>query len=435
MLISFDVRNFRSIRADAHLSMLAEKGDKAGAVSLIQRKISSKEIQLSLVPSVAIYGPNGSGKSNILQAMDYMDTAVIRSHAFWKPNSGTHLSQFAFGDESDDLSVFNIDFVVDSVRFNYGFSATKKVFREEWLYFYPNNREKLIFSRITEEAGEGKYKSFINTGTKVKEARNLKDCEKRVRENSLVVSAAAQDGQEAALIVTEWFRERFALIDARASYEDMDVSFTSSLIANANFSNEALRYIQVADPRVLRIKVEERKKPEFLEKLEQAIGSIPEFIKEMGKYEVTFVYEKEDGSETELSLESQSRGTTRLYGMCGWIAAALVNGNVLAIDEIESSLHPHLSQFIIDLFQNPETNPNGAQLIFTTHDTNILDADILRRDQIWFVEKGKIGDTHLYPLTDYSPRKDENLQRGYLRGRYGAIPALGLSETWIKTQN
>ncbi len=434
MLISFEVKNYRSLRSSAHLSMLAQNSDVVMSSSLIKRNISSKNVEITLVPSLAIYGANGAGKTNIINAIDYVTDAVARSHAFWEPDSGTRITQFAFGSGEENLSVFDVEFISNSIKYNYGFSCTPEMFCEEWLYSYPNNREKLIFERNTDKLGNGKYKTIINYNQKAKEARNIKDCEKRVRENSLVVAAGAQDGQEAAKIVTDFFRNGIVVLQTTHPMEDLDVGFTSQLIDTAGYSDDVLRFIKVADPRVKEILVKERNQLEFFSRLEETLGQVPDYIKQINKYEVSFLYRKEDGTETSLDFYDQSRGTKRLYGLSGWIASSLLHGRALVIDELESSMHTHLCQFIIELFQNPETNPRGAQIIFTTHDTNILDADILRRDQIWFAEKGNIGDTYLYPLTDYSPRKDENLQKGYLRGRYGAIPALGLSEAWLKKE-
>jgi AAA15 family ATPase/GTPase len=128
-------------------------------------------------------------------------------------------------------------------------------------------------------------------------------------------------------------------------------------------------------------------------------------------------------------LEEESNGTQKLFQLALPVLLALREGSVLVVDELESSLHPSLAQEIVILFNNPSKNPNNAQLIFSTHDTNllgtILGEPVLRRDQVWLTEKDPEGGTVLYPLTDYKPRKSENLERGYLQGRYGAIPFLG----------
>ena len=142
------------------------------------------------------------------------------------------------------------------------------------------------------------------------------------------------------------------------------------------------------------------------------------------------------GSEGEvaLPLEEESSGTQRLFALSGPLADVLENGWTLFVDELDASLHPLLVRYLVELFHNPQINPKGAQLIFNTHDTTLMDCCLFRRDQIWFVEKDRLGCSHLYPLLDYSPRKDEALAKGYLLGRYGAIPFLGEPQ-WGETQH
>ena len=132
-----------------------------------------------------------------------------------------------------------------------------------------------------------------------------------------------------------------------------------------------------------------------------------------------------DGREVLLSINDESGGTQQLFSLAGPLLDVLRRGLVLVIDELDTSLHPLLMRKLVQMFHDPAINSNNAQLIFSTHDTTILDSEIFRRDQIWFVEKDRTLQTRLYPLTDFSPRKDENFGRGYLQGRYGALAFIG----------
>lgn len=127
----------------------------------------------------------------------------------------------------------------------------------------------------------------------------------------------------------------------------------------------------------------------------------------------------------DFSLDEESNGTQKLFALAGPLLDVLKNGRVLVVDELDTSLHPALMRHVLGLFHDPATNPLGAQLIFTTHDTSVLDRSLLRRDQVWFVEKDRAQQSRLYPLADFHPRKEESFGRGYLQGRYGAVPFVG----------
>ena len=164
-----------------------------------------------------------------------------------------------------------------------------------------------------------------------------------------------------------------------------------------------------------------------MKKVEVEVGREPEGRK-FTQQRVLFRHDVED-EDSWLDLDEESEGTKTLFRMAPSIFQSLNSGGLMVVDELEASLHPLLGLAIIGLFNSPKTNPCHAQILFTTHDTNLLGNTLgdppLRRDQIWFTEKDKDGATRLYPLTDYKPRKSESLERGYLQGRYGAIPYLG----------
>jgi hypothetical protein len=267
------------------------------------------------------------------------------------------------------------------------------------------------------------------------------------RPNSLFLSAAAQNNHETLLPIFQWFSgisfmlrhdhlrpERFLFMQNYASgfpWSDPSSPWWWDDSKRERLRQPVMRLLQAADIGVLDIdlRLEEQKKKTA------PVSHGPGFRRviprpTIARYELHLRHQTEDGeAEAWLPLSKESAGTITLLQITADLFSVLEHGSLLAIDELEASLHPMLALEIVRLFNDPEQNPNGAQLIFTTHDTNllggILDEPALRRDQVWFTEKDRGGATHLYPLTDFHPRAEENLERGYRQGRYGAIPFLG----------
>jgi predicted ATPase len=419
MLIQFRVENHRSLRDEQVLSMVAADLGDAGS----ERLIRGGGLEEALLPAVALYGANASGKSNVIGALNFMQSAVLESHRFWDSEGGTPQEPFAFSSKAHEPSLYEVDILLDGTRFRYGFVISAARIEEEWRYTWSRGRKKLFFER------EGDTFQF---------AKTLRGENKTIsaltRPNSLFLSAAEQNNHEALEPIFRWF-ERASFRFMRGSHmpaRNRSAGFRLSglfepgryrvlHLAQDESSRERrkqaiLRLLRAADIGVLDIKIEPDK-PE------------PHIVRSLG-HELRVRHHVENGrTEVWLPLSAESAGTVTLLWLAADLVFALERGDLLAIDELEASLHPMLALEIVRLFNDPEQNPRGAQLIFTTHDTNllggILDEPPLRRDQVWFTEKDKGGATHLYPLTDFHPREEENLERGYLQGRYGAIPFLG----------
>lgn len=437
MLLAFRFQNFRSFRGKAELSLIPHTADKSLNSCLIEPKVTTGGLD-GVLPVIAIYGANAAGKSNVLLALDYMYRAVIRSQPEWKPGTGTGISPFS-SESAEEPSIFEVDIAINGVRFNYGFSGNQKHFIEEWLYAYPLGRERQLFYRKTSQI-DGSLTTTVKFGKHFPgdEARDRQPIARRTRENSLFLSAAAQDNHPTARQIFGFFANYLtAGLPRHSQYFDEFMTGLGSFIASrdSNFSALLKRLMKLADPAIDDILISEGEGEHTNDFLSTGIDKVMDLPVEqlaetLSKFQVDFVLDTGDGK-MKLPLSSESRGVQKLYALLPRVWLALRTGALVLVDELEANMHPLLARFLVDVFQNRETNQNGGQLIFATHDTNLLDRTLLRRDQIWFVEKHQ-SSSCLYSLLEFSPRKDENLELGYLRGRYGAIPALGLNPEWLR---
>jgi uncharacterized protein len=422
MLVQFQVENHRSLRDEQVLTMVAANaGDKDDP-----RLIRPEGLGEALLPAVALYGANASGKSNVVGALAFMKDAVLRSHRFWEPDSGTPQEAFALSSKVGEPSRYDVDILIANVRFRYGFVLGAKRVEEEWLHVWPRGKKQVWFER---EGGRFTFGKHLHGENEV--IRGL------TRENSLFLSTAAQNNHAQLSPVFGWFNSvRFDLRrGSMRTIEPVQASVLGELFGRRRQlslfqeDNEAyerdresiVRLLQAADVGVLDFRAENR------EELRRERGLLRSFRPK--DHDFYLLHRAEGKKGVWLPLEAESAGTVTLLGVSARLVRVLREGGLLCIDELEASLHPMLAHEILRLFNGPKHNPKGAQLIFTTHDTNllgnVLGEPALRRDQIWFTEKDQTGATKLYPLTDFHPRKEENLERGYLQGRYGAVPFLG----------
>jgi len=419
MLIEFRVENHRSLRDEQVLTMEAGRvGDDADSRP---RHVSGSSERL--LPVAGLYGANASGKSNVLAALAFMRDAILMSHRSWPPDEGVPRDPFAWGPNRDDPSLFEVTVLIDDVRYQYGFWVTDECFLEEWLHAWPNGKKQVWFER---------------DGTTFKFGDNLKGENRLIQEvtraNALFISAAAQHKHMQLTPIFSWFRalETINLPVNRRSLRQWprSMALVSLLDDGAMERRQQTLFAIEASPQEL---IER-----FRTLLRNADTGIVDFRVNKSDSDEShrrprpgriFMKHRSESDDAWLPLEEESRGTQTLFRNGLPILQAIHEGGTLVIDELEASLHPMLAQQIIRQFNDPATNPRNAQLIFTTQDTNLLGTTLgepaLRRDQVWLTEKNSEGATVLYPLTDYKPRKAENLERGYLQGRYGAIPFLG----------
>jgi hypothetical protein len=310
-------------------------------------------------------------------------------------------------------SEIEVDFLLAGVRHRYGFRVDSQAVLEEWLYVYPKGKKQTWFHRK-------RGNPIVFSDKMPGENRTI---ENLTRQNSLFLSAAAQNAHEAVLPIFTWLSGFLCVIGDRRKYR----SHTAELCSKLDYKNEIARLVSVADLGIAEMRVEDTKFPDKTKEIVDAIATILKVPKERlfelpETHQAIRLLHRFENTTVPFNMDQESDGTLAYLALLGPAVDAIKNGTPLLIDELDASLHPLLAIQLLRLFNTPSSNPKGAQLIFNTHDTNLLSSGVLRRDQIWFTEKGNDATSHLYALSDFKPRRQENLQNGYLQGRYGAIP-------------
>ena len=420
MIISFEVENFHSIYERQEVSFVAShlKDCKDG---IIETNAFSGG---RLLPAVVCYGPNASGKTNLIKAINAMRKTVLFSQTMGQPNEKVPACRPFLLDPAakDKPTQFELNFILHGVRFNYGFALLKGQVSEEWLFSYPHGTPRKLFERV------GRDFSF---------GRNLKGHNSVIadltRNNSLFVSAAAQSGHEQLSEIANFFGS--IQIEISLSMSDTDAKFGIGRAHNWPVAKEVMEYLKEINSGVVGYRVSEREKSEeerrFSKKIEQFTESIihetfGEEIDIPKPCNVEKVVELEhqgvDKFRTHFPIEVESAGTLRLLSVLPKVFNVLKTGGVIVVDELDLSLHTHAAEKLIRIFCTNALNPNGAQILTTTHDTNLMEINCLRRDQIWFVDKNHTGSTQIYPLTDFRTRLTDNIEKGYLQSRFGSTP-------------
>lgn len=387
MLLQFSVTNHRSIKETAIISM------KAAADKTMKEILISPDGKKELLPVMAIYGANAAGKSNVLHALLLMREMVCGIYA--KPLKGTELpyEPFAFVDGETEPTELEIIYYYEGIKYAYGFSFDRNKVISEYLYHWPNGREALIFSREN-----GKYEFRESIQEQLILARRTPD-------NRLYLTSSNEWNCMQTEKAYLWFQQKLCgLISTGGSNET-----TIDVIRESEQEKQRiLKEMMLADLGICDIVLSGSAEKPIVSTIHQLIDA--------------------EGNQKQytLLLGQESMGTQRFFSRIGLWMEAMKSGAVLVVDEIEASMHPLLTRHLIEMIQDKVINQNHAQLIFTTHDTGLLDLTLLRRDQIWFAEKDEnTMQTDIYALTEFSPRKQENIAKGYLQGRYGAVPFIG----------
>ncbi len=424
MLIEFKIKNFRSFREEATLSMVASTDKTLPENTIIAPEFGGR----SLLRSAVVYGPNAAGKSNLISAINFVDD-LVNGSMDRKLNSPIEVTPFLLVTEPNTApSEFEVTFIdSQDVRYQYGFHVTAKQVVREWLVAYPKGLPQTWFEREHSVGAEPAWYFGRNLKGKNSQLAEL------TRPDVLFLSNAAKLNHRQLGRVFEWFQKSLHIIDADEAGKAL--SFYSAVKAKEDErTRSGIRtLLEVADFGISNFDVQERTytDKDFPEELPAEIRN--QFLNKK-TLDVFMRHPVEGFGEISFSMDEESNGTQRYFALSGPLFDVLDNGWTLFVDELDASLHPLLVRNLVELFHNPQINPKGAQLIFNTHDTTLMDCCLFRRDQIWFVEKDRQGCSHLYPLLDYSPRKDEALAKGYLLGRYGAIPFLSEPQ-WGETQH
>lgn len=450
MLIEFRVKNFKSFKTEQVLSLVSTGAkDKTLPDNIIQAAIKSgktQETELPLVSTAVIYGANASGKSNLIDAIKFAEKFVTNQHGFSpgrkKNTNFIPVEPFLLSKDAVSKPVeFWLTFILEGVRYQYGFSVDREKVYAEWLIAFPNGIAQTWFERTIQDAQAEKpeYNWHFQAG-KYRKSRN--DIKGKTRPDALFLTIAAEFNDEPLIRVQNWFLHNLHYIYSNNC--NFFKGYTSnSIMEDPNKKHQIANLLREADLGLAGLEIEKTETAilppdlpadlpdELIEPLtiirQQLINRLKDSEAKEVKFDLKLSHYTEDSDWTvPFPLEKESFGTQRLFELSGLLLDVLDNGYTLFIDELEANLHPLLVRKLIGFFGDKNINLKGAQLIFTTHNVNLLDEDILRRDQVWFVEKHRDGSSNLYPLTDIQPRKGEALEKNYLEGRYGAIPNLGI---------
>jgi uncharacterized protein len=412
VLIRLEVSNFRSIRRPVELSMVAidENREEARPVP---------NLGASLLPVAAIYGPNASGKSNVLAALDWLRAGVRDSLRFW--DDGIPLQPFAFGEESTRSSEFTVESVVDGVRFEYVAELDANTVHYEALFHYPEKKRRRIFERegtdLTLQRGLGHLSGTRDLLTPralvLSIARRFEEPLVSGFARKLLAGQALGMGRRHALTVStkatqRWFEE---LSDRDQGVLPGFENITGDVEAARA---EALAMLRMADLGIDDV---------VIDKVTETDG-----VSSRERSRLRLVHRTADGRMS-LNFTDESEGTRTWFSLIGPVLTALNAGSLVIFDELDASLHPTLSAQLVRLFHDPATNPRGAQLIFSSHDTSLLNH--LNRDEVWLTEKLEDGATRLGALAEFAGervRKSQNLEKAYLHGRFGALPDVDRTE-------
>jgi uncharacterized protein len=425
MLVEFSVENYRSFRERATLSMIAAKL-RSRDEQLDQDNVIEISNNLSLLRSVAIYGANASGKSNLIKAFAMMRDFVENS-ARGQTEDAIPVEPFLLNEETiKQPSTFEIVFLLDGIQYRYGFSATQEKIILEWLYYVPKSHEVKLFTR---------EEQTIDLGTHFREGRRL---EGKTRKNALFLSVVSQFNGEISANVMHHLHSNYFISENKDSYS---TSETIDYLKDINYHNQIKNIIKTLDLDIEDIKYEEPSLAIYAggrQENDNSLVPAPRLkLKTVGGLVSTHRFLNAKGEVEEVTTpfkEMESQGTQKILALSGPLVNILTNGYTLFLDEMDARLHPLITQTLISLFHSTETNPKNAQIIFVTHDTNLLNRKLLRRDQIYFTEKDKTSGTKLYSLAEFklesqngkrTIRNDSSYDEDYKKGRYGAIPYLG----------
>lgn len=415
MLVEFHVKNFRSLRDEQVLSLVASK-DKT--LQETHTHVTGISAAPTLLRSAVIYGANASGKSNLIKALQYMRGVVTESATAIQPGQTFGVQPFRLdADSANQPSEFEVTFLLDDVRYQYGFSMTAQRIVSEHLLVYKAFKPQRWFERHFDRE---KGKDIYDFGPGLKGPKNL--WEGATRPNSLFLSMAVQLNSDALRPVFDWFLNRLVIFNEQAQ---LSPQITIQMLKETNGRKDICNFLTSADISIADIDIETRKVPGQAVHFDLVAGKTEVRAEEMEEQRLRFHHITEQGKAV-FELMDESNGTRNLLFLAGPMLGILSKGLTLVIDELDTSLHTLLVRELVRLFHGPEINTRGAQLIFTTHDTSLLDApNLFRRDQVWFIEKNRDQASALVSLSEFSPRKNEALERGYLMGRYGGVPFLG----------
>ncbi len=429
MLIEFSVGNFGPFKEKATLSLIAAK-IRSKDKQIDEDHVIQIDDDLGLLRSAAVYGANASGKSKLVAAAAFMRRWVRESFASSPTDANIPVEPFRLSTETENQpSFFEIVFLLEKQQYRYGFVADRARIHSEWLYAIPAVHEIKLFEREDQQIIPNASQPLAKEFRAIEKMLKKINPEHPLRPNTLFLSVAAQNNGPTAQKVFKWFSQ-MRFMSGLSDYGFRN--FTLEMFENPSQKAQIIELVHALDVDIEDILVRRKTKEETLAEIPEEIRGVLSQIATGAAYEITTQHYKRNAQGEIVRYETldmdihESAGTQKLFFMVGPIIDTLSRGRVLWVDEMEARLHPKMTDAIVNLFNSPATNPHNAQLIFTTHDTNLLNVRKMRRDQIWFIEKDRMAASLLYSLVEFKIRNDDaSLEQDYIDGRYGAIPHLG----------
>lgn len=413
MLLRFGLENFRSFRDYTELSFIASRRTDEP-----RHRITVPGTQHRALPAIGLFGANASGKSNLLDALAVMRTEVVDAMRWRGPTDEMDHRPFALdGDSTSRVTTLDCDFALDGVRYHYGFRYDAHAVREEWLYAFPKSYRQVWYHR---RHGE---ESYYNP-SKLRGPNKAVD--ELTRPNCLFLSSAAQHNHEQLTPIYRWFKDGLDEFQSQRDAESTSLRADALLFAPRNRALVRSLLAQ-SDLGVFDFRMKES---DGLTIAKTTLDELPSHVRDelIGRLgqparEIELAHRGADGRPIYLPFHAESHGTRLLLLYGESVLSALRHDRLLFIDELDAGLHPRLSAALLGLFTDENSNPTGAQLLFTTHDESLLGA--LRRDSIYFVDKDPRGMSSLVSLAEYKTRQRDDIRRGYSEGRFGGVPIIG----------
>jgi hypothetical protein len=412
MLLEFRVGNYRSFADEQVLSLVASSDRHLSAENTAAT--NAKGVSRAL-RSAVIYGANASGKSNLLRALAVMRAIVVES-AGLGPEQPLNVQPFRLaGSERPEATLFEVTVVLDGVRHQYGFELTAQRIKREWLLVYQAPRPQTWINRTYDAKSD---RDVYEASTYLAGQKSV--WQEATKPNSLFLSVAIQLNSEQLAPLHKWFTSALVVLLDGATLPPF---FSTTAIQSKEGAASISQLMRSADIAIDSISAVARKGVHRQFQIDLHTGEAS--TRQIDGDLMMPLFQHRAGNHTAVfEFGDESQGTQKVFSLAGPLMDILATGKTLVIDELDRSLHPLLVRQIVNTFHDPDISGPTPQLLYTTHDTSLLDSTLLRRDQVWLTEKGTNQASRLIPLIEYSPRKNEALERGYLGGRYGGVPIL-----------
>jgi hypothetical protein len=411
MLIGFRFQNFRSFLGEQSFSFSTSSDRTHESTHLI-------DTGMKAVPRISkaaiVFGPNASGKTNLLIALATFRDLILHSSGYSDSQFSERHTPFRFGPSMTQPTEFEIDVLLDRVRYRYAISYDSQRIRFERLLVYRTGKSQRWFERRFEEATrKDTWAPFSPNFSGPREMWR-----KATRPKALFLTTAAQLNSEQLAPLLDWVEHRLEILFPG----DMtDVNRIAMRIQDETFKTRVLELLSAVDIHVEDVRFAEQDPS----RADPAPPPGAGFLRRGSAHRsIEFLHARDGLVPMWLDSVFEAAGTQRLIGLFGPLLQAAENGKLLLIDEFDASLHPLVARFLIRLINDPRVSSKGAQLLLTSHNTTLMDLDILRRDEIWLVQLDDKHASSLLPLLRSSPRKHELIAKNYLKGRYGAVPLI-----------